>query len=243
MSGFASIRTFTSRRRPLRVKLRQHLMDSHKKTLFFREDCFVAETPARVDIPPYAVYGQLPLRSDGCIPRAILDIGCGTGESVLTVASLLPQTACYGIEVDRMGVAKLLRSLEERKCNNVTVFVGDVLSAPWFSAAPVDALHLFFPDPWPKKRHHKRRIIHPQRMAILLRLLKPGGYLAVCTDWEEYAGWIQDVLEHTPGLQNRYHGFAPRPSWRSITYYEARAQREGRMVRDLLFDYAGTPAT
>lgn len=185
--------------------------------------------------------GQLPLDLDqvfNCAARErILEVGFGNGETLLAQAALRPDADFLGIEVHRPGVGHLLMRLAEHDLNNVRVICDDAVRVlrDGLNDAVLDRINIYFPDPWPKKRHHKRRLIQPSFVALLARKLKPGGLLHLATDWEPYAEQVLSVLESSPDFVNRFTGYAPRPPERPLTKFEQRGQRLGHTVRDLLF--------
>jgi tRNA (guanine-N7-)-methyltransferase len=167
----------------------------------------------------------------------VLEIGFGMGRTTARLAQALPETNFLGVEVHRPGVGKLLHEIEHRELSNIRIVQDDavellrsVIVDPRF-----DGIHVFFPDPWPKKRHHKRRLIRPGIVEILRDRLRPGGYLYVTTDWEDYAQQILAVLEETPGLENRYEGFAPRQEWRPKTAFEDKGLAQEHRIYEVYF--------
>jgi tRNA (guanine-N7-)-methyltransferase len=168
----------------------------------------------------------------------LLEIGFGNGDALLATAVAHPQHNFIGIEVHRPGVGRLLHQLAAGPIDNVRVIVADASDV--LARLPSDALagvHLFFPDPWPKKRHHKRRLLQPAFAARLCETLMPGGYLHCATDWEDYALQMRAVLDATPGLVNTQGAgrYAERPVSRPLTRFEQRGQAAGHAVRDLLY--------
>lgn len=168
-----------------------------------------------------------------------LEIGFGMGATLAEFAERHPERDFVGIEVHRPGVGNLLRLLSARQLTNVRVISMDAVEVleNSFPDAVFEAIYIFFPDPWPKKRHHKRRLIQPDFAALAQRKLRVGGMLHVATDWENYAQHILTVLESTPGLINA-HGpqhFAPNRNDRPLTKFEQRGLRLGHGVWDLIF--------
>lgn len=163
----------------------------------------------------------------------VCEIGFGNGEALAALAARQPERDFLGIEVHRPGVGSLLRRLETDGLANVRVVVADAreVLARRVPDASLDRVHIFFPDPWPKKRHHKRRLIQPEFAALLRDKLAPGGTLHVATDWEDYAAHIDAVLRGTPGLAADPGG----PPERPLTRYEQRGRRLGHRVYDLRF--------
>jgi tRNA (guanine-N7-)-methyltransferase len=169
-------------------------------------------------------------------PR-ILEIGCGMGETTATIATAHPENDYLGIEVHTPGVGSLLKEIVTRELANLRVIQHDAVEVVRDMLAPgsLAGIHIYFPDPWPKKRHHKRRLIQPPFVAQLASRLAPGGYLHCATDWEEYAQQMLEVLSAEPLLANTAAGFAPRPDWRPQTKFETRGLRLGHGVWDVLF--------
>jgi tRNA (guanine-N7-)-methyltransferase len=175
-------------------------------------------------------------------PRA-LEIGFGMGDALAVMAKARPQCDYLGIEVHRPGVGGLLLRLEKDAVDNVRVICADAVEVlqHHLPDASLDAVYLFFPDPWPKKRHHKRRIVQTGFAELVWRKLKPGGIFHMATDWEDYARQMLAVMEAAPGYQNAAGAgaFAPRPRERPLTKFERRGQRLGHGVWDLVFTRTG----
>jgi tRNA (guanine-N7-)-methyltransferase len=169
-------------------------------------------------------------------PR-ILEIGFGMGETTAEIAAAHPQNDYLGIEVHTPGVGSLLRLIEAQGLTNIRIVQHDAMEVVANMVAPgsLAGIHIFFPDPWPKKRHHKRRLVQPPFVALLASRLQPGGYLHLATDWEEYADQMLAVLSAEPLLQNTVQGFAPRPAHRPLTKFETRGLKLGHAVRDVVF--------
>jgi tRNA (guanine-N7-)-methyltransferase len=167
----------------------------------------------------------------------VLEIGFGMGHTTAEIARLRPDTDFLGIEVYTPGVGSLLRELQAHGLTNVRVIQHDAVEVLRERIAPdsLAGVHVYFPDPWPKKRHHKRRLIQPAFVAALAGRLAPGGYLHCATDWEPYAEQMLEVLSGEPLLRNTADGWAPRPAWRPLTKFEQRGLRLGHGVRDLMF--------
>ena len=172
----------------------------------------------------------------------ILDIGFGDGEALALQAQQQPERNFLGVEVHRPGVGSLLRRLAAADARNVRVLIADANEV--LQALPDDALagvHLYFPDPWPKKRHHKRRLLQSPFVARIARKLQPGGVLHVATDWADYAAHVLAVCEACPDLANVAGPgrFAPRPVSRPLTKFERRALAQNRQARDLMYRRRG----
>ncbi len=180
----------------------------------------------------------LPELFPGC-HRFTLEIGFGMGNTLAELAAREPDTGFIGIEVHRPGVGKLLALAEERGLDNLRVFCHDAVEVleRALADASLDAVLLFFPDPWHKKRHNKRRLVQPPFVELVQRKLKPGGLFHLATDWEEYALQMLEVIESLPGWTNLAGAgqFSPRPESRPETRFEQRGMRLGHGVRDLLF--------
>ncbi len=173
-----------------------------------------------------------------------LEIGFGMGQSLVAMAAAAPDTNFIGIEVHKPGVGRLLHSMEEQGVDNIRVYCHDAVEvlADCIPEQSLDTVQIFFPDPWHKKRHHKRRLIQPDFVASLCRHLKPGGILHLATDWENYAEQMLEVLDGCEQLENTVTagGYAPRPEHRPLTKFEQRGERLGHGVWDLLFRRKGS---
>jgi len=169
-------------------------------------------------------------------PR-ILEIGFGMGETTAQIAAFHPGNDYLGIEVHTPGVGGLLKLLAERALGNVRVIQHDAVEVLTHMIAPssFDAVHVFFPDPWPKKRHHKRRLIQAPFVTLLAQCMKPGAYVHVATDWENYAEQILAVLSAEPLLENTAPAFTERPGHRPLTKFETRGLKLGHRVWDIVF--------
>lgn len=185
----------------------------------------------------------------------IVEIGFGMGETTAAVAAANPQTNFLGIEVYPAGVGSLLMRVESLGLRNVRIVQHDAVEVLRDMIAPASlaGVHLFFPDPWPKARHHKRRLVQPGFVALLASRLQPGGILHCATDWEHYALQMLATLSAEPLLENTAGavrlaeraadaaGFAPRPDSRPQTKFERRGLRLGHQVRDLVFRRSSRP--
>jgi tRNA (guanine-N7-)-methyltransferase len=168
----------------------------------------------------------------------VVEIGSGMGEATARMAAADPGRQYLAVEVHTAGVANLLHLLDEGGLANVRVAAVDAfeLLRDDIAAGSLDAVHVFFPDPWPKVRHHKRRLIAPERVAVLRERLRAGGVLHCATDDAGYARAMLATLDADPGLVNRHDGFAPRPGHRPVTKFELRAVRAGRAAFDLMYE-------
>ncbi|HUX62323.1 tRNA (guanosine(46)-N7)-methyltransferase TrmB [Sulfuricella sp.] len=167
----------------------------------------------------------------------ILEIGFGMGDSTAAIAAAHPQNDYLGIEVHGPGVGSLLNQIEALGLTNLRVIQHDAVEVlkHMIDPASLDGVHIFFPDPWHKKKHHKRRLIQPELVALLCEKLKPGGYLHAATDWQEYAEHILAVLAAEPGLANTAADYAPKPDYRPLTKFEQRGIKLGHGVWDIVF--------
>lgn len=169
-----------------------------------------------------------------------LEIGFGSGDGLAQMAEAHPERGYLGVEVHRPGVGHLLLELDRRELGNVRVLRQDAaeLLEHGLPAASLDGVYLFFPDPWPKQRHHKRRIVQPAFIERLARILRPGGLFHAATDWAPYAEHMRRVLEAADGLFANSNGpgrYAERPADRPLTRFERRGQRLGHGVYDLIY--------
>lgn len=176
----------------------------------------------------------------GASGRRIVEIGFGMGDSLIQMAQADPGAQFIGIEVHRPGVGRLLSRVLAEKIQNVRVYAEDAVDvfAQSLTLESLDAIHIFFPDPWHKKRHHKRRLIQPDWVREITQRLKAGGYLHLATDWEPYAEHMFDVLDDVPSLKNASGAprtAVPRPDYRPLTKFEARGERLGHRVQDLVY--------
>ena len=187
----------------------------------------IAYRSAALDLD--AVYGR-------SAPR-ILEIGCGMGETTAAIAAAHPQNDYLGIEVHTPGVGSLLKEIATRELSNLRLIQHDAVEVVRDMIAPgsLAGIHIFFPDPWPKKRQQKRRLIQPEFARLLATRLAPGGYLHCATDWQDYAMQMLAVLAAEPLLANTAKDFTPRPAYRPQTKFESRGLRLGHGVWDVVF--------
>ena len=167
----------------------------------------------------------------------VLEIGFGMGDATAKIAETLPGTDFIGCEVHEPGVGALLKRIGEQHLTNLRLIRHDAVEVLEHMIAPasLSGVHIFFPDPWHKKRHHKRRLIQPALVAQLSSRLAPGGYLHCATDWEPYAQQMLEVLGAEPTLVNSAEGYADKPAYRPLTKFENRGIRLGHGVWDLVF--------
>ncbi len=175
----------------------------------------------------------------------VLEIGFGMGEATAHIAAALPQTHFLCCEVHQPGVGALLKRMGEQGLHNIRICAHDAVEVidHMLPAQCLDGVHIFFPDPWHKARHNKRRLIQAPLVAKLAARLKPGGYIHCATDWQPYAEQMLDVLGAEPQLKNtataahpELHGYAPRPHYRPLTKFENRGLKLGHGVWDLVFE-------
>lgn len=174
----------------------------------------------------------------------VLEIGSGMGDATAAMAAADPDRDYLAVEVHVPGIANLLALVRERGLTNVRIARGDALDLARDMLEPdsLDAVHVYFPDPWPKLKHHKRRLIQPAPVALLRSRLRPGGVLHCATDWAPYADAMLATLGGDPELVNTADGFAPRPAHRPLTKFENRGVRAGRQIFDLVFRRVPAPA-
>ena len=185
-------------------------------------------------------YEKSPLNTEKVFGRqapVILEIGFGMGETTARIAAGMPDKDFIGVEVHTPGIGSLLKLIGENALSNVRIIQHDAVEVVTHMLAPASlaGIHVFFPDPWHKARHHKRRLIQPPFVALLASRLAPGGYLHCATDWQDYAEQMLQVLSDEPALQNTAADYAPRPDYRPVTKFETRGIRLGHGVWDLVF--------
>ncbi|PMS15827.1 tRNA (guanosine(46)-N7)-methyltransferase TrmB [Trinickia dabaoshanensis] len=169
-------------------------------------------------------------------PR-VLEIGFGMGATTAEIAAARPGDDFIGVEVHEPGVGALLKLIGDQGLTNIRIIQHDAVEVieQMIEAGSLDGVHIFFPDPWHKARHHKRRLIQPPFVALLASRLKPGAYLHCATDWQNYAEQMLEVLGADPSLENTAQDYAPRPDYRPVTKFERRGLRLGHGVWDLVF--------
>jgi tRNA (guanine-N7-)-methyltransferase len=192
-------------------------------------------------LPRYGIaYQTHPLEFERVFGRSapcVVEIGCGMGETTVEIATANPQIDYLAIEVHTPGVGSLLRRIAGRGLANVRIVPHDAVEVFQHMLAPesCDGIHIFFPDPWPKKRHHKRRLLQPPFVRLLASRLKPDGYVHAATDWRDYADQMLAALSAAEALENTAPGFAPRPAGRPQTKFERRGLGLGHEVWDVVF--------
>jgi tRNA (guanine-N7-)-methyltransferase len=169
--------------------------------------------------------------------RVVMEIGFGMGQATAHIAALQPETLFLCCEVHEPGVGALLKRIGEHGIENIRILQHDAVEVLDHMLAPASlaGVHIFFPDPWHKKRHNKRRLVQPPLVAKLAERLQPGGYIHCATDWQPYAEQMLEVLSAEPLLANTADGYAPQPEYRPLTKFENRGMRLGHGVWDLVF--------
>ncbi|HJV51701.1 MAG TPA: tRNA (guanosine(46)-N7)-methyltransferase TrmB [Noviherbaspirillum sp.] len=192
--------------------------------------------------PQYCIpYVKAPFDPDQAFGRsapAILEIGFGMGDTTAQIAAGMPDKNFIGVEVHTPGVGSLLKLIGEQGLSNLRIIQHDAFEVITHMITPgsLAGVHIFFPDPWHKARHNKRRLIQPPFVQLLCSRIAPGGYLHCATDWQDYAEQMLQVLGEEPSLRNTADGYAPRPAYRPVTKFENRGLRLGHGVWDLVFE-------
>jgi len=166
--------------------------------------------------------------------KVVMEIGFGMGEATALIARDFPDTGFFAVDVHRPGVGKLFSLIKEHQLKNLQVIQGDVhlVLHEMFADESLDGVHLFFPDPWPKKRHNKRRIVNENFLQLIAAKLKPGGFIHIATDWVPYAEWIDEVFAATTLFRG---GRVARPDWRPLTRFEGQGITKDHQVNDFRF--------
>lgn len=221
------------------------MQDTHRaiRSFVLRQGRVTAAQQRALDelLPRYGIpYAPQPLDLDRAFGRSaprFLEIGFGMGETTAQIAVAHPQNDYLGIEVHSPGVGSLLKRIGELALTNIRIIQHDAVEVIEHMLAPgsLDGAHIFFPDPWPKKRHHKRRLVQPPFVALLASRLKVDGYVHLATDWFDYAEQMLAVLSAEPALENTGDGYSPRPAWRPQTKFESRGVKLGHGVWDIVF--------
>ncbi|MED5621225.1 tRNA (guanosine(46)-N7)-methyltransferase TrmB [Ideonella sp. BN130291] len=197
----------------------------------------LAELGPRFVLPFQAEPLDLPAVFGRTAP-VVLEIGFGMGDATAQIAAMRPDTDFIGVEVHTPGVGALLKHIGERGLANLRIVQHDAVEVLDKMIAPqsLAGVHIFFPDPWHKKKHNKRRLVQPGFVAALVTRIAPGGYLHCATDWQPYAEQMLEVLGGEPALRNTADGYAPRPDYRPLTKFENRGLKLGHGVWDLVFE-------
>jgi len=192
-------------------------------------------------LPLYGIpYTTQPLNLElafGRVAPKIIEIGFGMGDCTATIARLHPENDYLALEVHTPGVGNLLQLIDTHKIPNIRIIQHDAVEVlhDMIETHSLDGVHIFFPDPWHKARHNKRRLIQAPFISQLVQKIIPGGYLHVATDWQEYAEQVLAVLSAEPLLENTVENYAPRPDYRPLTKFEQRGIRLGHGVWDMVF--------
>ncbi len=219
------------------------LRSSHIRSYVLRQGRISNAQQRCVDtlLPIYGIpYLPQPLDLENIFGRSatkILEIGFGMGETTAAIAQSHPQNDYLALEVHTPGVGSLLKQIEESGLKNIRIIQHDAVEVlrDMLADNVLDGVHIFFPDPWHKTRHNKRRLIQPSFVAQLVKKIKPGGYIHVATDWQDYAEQVLEVLSGEKSLENTAANYAPRPLYRPLTKFEQRGLRLGHDVWDLVF--------
>jgi tRNA (guanine-N7-)-methyltransferase len=176
-------------------------------------------------------------RAFGNANPVVMEIGFGMGNATSQIAAENPGINYLGIEVHTPGVARLLGDIRRNSLANIRIIEHDAIYVcePMIAPESLAAVHVFFPDPWHKKKHHKRRLITPERMNAIVPCIAPGGYFYAVTDWEEYARYALETLSAVPKLRNSRDGFSSKQAWRPETKFERRGKNESREIWELYF--------
>ena len=166
--------------------------------------------------------------------QVVLEIGFGMGEATVEIATAFPKTGFLAVDVHQPGIGKLLSAIEENAISNIRIMDEDahLILQNMISDSSLDAIHLFFPDPWPKTRHHKRRIVNENFISLVASKLKAGGSIQLATDWAPYASWMQERFDWSPLFIG---GIVERPDWRPLTRFERQGLRKNHEVTDLSY--------
>jgi len=219
------------------------LKNRHIRSFVLRQGRVSPAQQRAVDtlLPRFGIsYSAQSLDLDAAFGRSapkILEIGFGMGESTATIAQAHPENDYLALEVHTPGVGNLLKLIESQGISNIRIIQHDAVEVlrDMLADGTLDGVHIFFPDPWHKARHNKRRLIQSPFVAQLVQKLKPGGYIHVATDWQDYAEQVLRVLSEEPLLENTAADYAPRPDYRPLTKFEQRGIRLGHGVWDLVF--------
>jgi tRNA (guanine-N7-)-methyltransferase len=219
------------------VRRSNRMRPNHRRAWETYRDRFVLDVPrleTSTSIHPSASVDLA--EAFGRVAELIVEIGPGTGESLIPMAEARPEANVLGFEVYRPAIARMLGHLARKGLENVRIVEADAVAGMrcLLPAGSIDALWMFFPDPWPKPRHHKRRLLTPAFAALAAARMKSGGAWRIATDCADYAAWMREVLDKNPGFTNKYrNGWAPRWEARPISQFEQRGLDAGRRIFDL----------
>lgn len=236
---FRKINTFMKRRTHMSQQVEQALIDDSFSHIYVNSTGTLGQLGDISSIKDLrSLFADTPNGSDAPMT---LEIGFGMGDSLLEMAKNAPNTNFVGIEVHEPGIGRLVLLADEMGLHNLKVINGDAIALlDHLPDEHLDTVQLYFPDPWQKKRHYKRRFVTHDRMAKVARVLTTGGKFHAATDWEHYAFWMLEVLDTMPELLNAYGmgNFAPRPDYRPLTKFEQRGITHGHGVWDLIYTKA-----
>jgi tRNA (guanine-N7-)-methyltransferase len=197
-------------------------------------ECWLSEYQLSLGAAPWCLDTEFGRRAE-----TVVEIGFGMGSSLLTMALEHPHINYIGIEVHQAGVGSLAADLHDKGLGNVKIVAEDAVTVfqSQFNDHALDGVQIFFPDPWHKKRHHKRRLIQPDLVQLLAQKVKKNGFIHCATDWQDYAEQMLAVFSAEPSLSNQQEsgGYSPRPATRPCTKFEQRGARLGHGVWDLIF--------
>lgn len=221
----------------------EDLRNRHIRSFVLRQGHLSVAQKRAVDelMPRYGIpYKSAPLNLDDAFGRSapkILEIGFGMGTATAEIAQAHPENDYLALEVHTPGVGNLLKLIDEQQIRNIRIIQHDAVEVlrDMIADGAFDGVHIFFPDPWHKARHNKRRLIQALFVAQLVQKLKPGGYIHAATDWQDYAEQMLAVFSTEPRLENTAADYAPRPDYRPLTKFEQRGLRLGHGVWDLVF--------
>jgi tRNA (guanine-N7-)-methyltransferase len=221
----------------------EDLSKRHIRSFVLRQGRISVAQQRAIDtwLPRYGIpYVARSLNLDQTFGRTapkILEIGFGMGDSTAIIAQAHPENDYLALEVHTPGVGNLLKLIDSEQLSNIRIMQHDAVEVlrDMIGDATLDGVHIFFPDPWHKVRHNKRRLIQSPFIAKLVQKIRPGGYIHVATDWQDYAEQVLAVLSAEPLLENTAANYAPRPAYRPLTKFEQRGLRLGHGVWDLVF--------
>lgn len=230
------IKTFMKRRTHMNKHAEQALIDPAYSHYIVNNATGDGDLTGITDLR--ALFADTTLTPNGSDAPLTLEIGFGLGDSLIEMAAAEPSRNFVGIEVHEPGIGKCAYMAGEQGLKNIKIINGDAIKLmQQLPENHIDRIQLYFPDPWQKKRHYKRRFVSPERMAIVSRCLKTGGWFHTATDWEHYAFWMLEVLDNFSGLSNLSGAgqFTPRPEFRPMTKFERRGIDRGHGVWDLIY--------